>query len=112
LELSNGKLGLIDYGQTRRLTDAERINLCQIVSQLGKTSIDVASLADAMRQFGFKTRNNKDEVLARYAALFFDNDVEAKRMGCATPQLYLLKLAEMDPLENVPDAAGKLFISV
>jgi aarF domain-containing kinase len=58
-----------------------------------------------MRSFGFKTKFSRDDVMVKYARLFFDNDAEGKALGCATPQLYLLKLSMMDPLQDVPDAA-------
>jgi aarF domain-containing kinase len=105
LQLKNGKLGLIDYGQTRRLNDHERLAISRIVVELSNEPTDVHKVAEAMRDFGFKTKFNRDEMMAKYARLFFDNDAEGKELGCATPQLYLLKLSMMDPLNDVPDAA-------
>ena len=60
-----------------------------------------------MRALGFQTKKDDAEMLVRYAKLFFDSDMEARKWGCATPQEYLLKLAELDPLEKVPDSAGR-----
>jgi aarF domain-containing kinase len=105
LELSNGKIGLIDYGQTKRLTEKEAISIAKIVSELGHAIIDTRKVATAMRECGFQTKWDKDDVLTMYAKLFFDSDDEAKAEGCATPQMYLMKLSSLDPLLHVPDAA-------
>ena len=105
LELTNGKIGLIDYGQTKRLSKEESISIAKVVSELGRESIDDTKVANAMRQCGFKTKFDKDNVLTMYAKLFFDSDDEAKAEGCATPQMYFMKLSTLDPLLDVPDAA-------
>jgi aarF domain-containing kinase len=105
MELSNGKIGLIDYGQTKRLSSEESLSIARVVSELGKSSVDDAKVAEAMRKLGFKTKFDKPNVLTKYAKLFFDSDDDAKAEGCVTPQLYLLKLSTMDPLITVPDAA-------
>lgn len=105
LELSNGKIGLIDYGQTKRISLQESLGIAKVVSALGQDSVDTSQVATAMRECGFVTKWDKDDVLTQYAKLFFDSDDEAKTQGCATPQLYLMKLSSLDPLVRVPDAA-------
>eukprot|EP00539_Tryblionella_compressa_P000284 CAMPEP_0178736236 /NCGR_PEP_ID=MMETSP0744-20121128/2329_1 /TAXON_ID=913974 /ORGANISM="Nitzschia punctata, Strain CCMP561" /LENGTH=102 /DNA_ID=CAMNT_0020388689 /DNA_START=63 /DNA_END=371 /DNA_ORIENTATION=- len=59
----------------------------------------------AMRELGFQTKHDNDDVLAKYAALFFDSDIEGMKIGCPTPQSYFKLLTETDPLVNVPDVA-------
>lgn len=105
LELPNGKIGLIDYGQTKRISLQESRSIARVISEIGRESVDKSKVAAAMRECGFQTKWDKDDVLTMYAKLFFDSDDEAKAQGCATPQLYLLKLASLDPLLHVPDAA-------
>ncbi len=105
LKLSNGKLGLIDYGQTRRLSTSDRLSFARIVSALSKDPMNVTEVSEAMRACGFVTKRSKDHIIAKYGALFFDNDSDSRRMGCATPQIYLMKLGALDPLVTVPDAA-------
>ena len=105
LELTNGKIGLIDYGQTKRISLQESLGIAKVVAALGQDSVDTSQVAVAMRECGFVTKWDKDDVLAQYAKLFFDSDDEAKTQGCATPQLYLMKLSSLDPLLRVPDAA-------
>lgn len=107
LVLTDGKLGLIDFGQTKRISEEERLGVARVVAAIGDHSSD-RLIADSMRQLGFCTKFNKDNVLAQYATLFFDSDIDGQLMGCATPQMYFSRLNKMDPLINVPDVASKL----
>mmetsp|Transcript_81788 Transcript_81788/g.237139 ORF Transcript_81788/g.237139 Transcript_81788/m.237139 type:complete len:598 (-) Transcript_81788:312-2105(-) len=102
--LNDGRLGLIDFGQTKRITDEQRLDVARVVSAIGHGQSD-KQVADAMRRLGFATKYDKDDVLAKYAALFFDSDIEGKRLGCATPQIYFSTLNKLDQLVNVPDVA-------
>lgn len=106
LLLDDGKLGLIDYGQTKTISDTDRLGVARVVHAIGRGASDTV-IAEAMRSLGFQTKLNDDAILAKYAALFFDSDVDAKKMGCATPQLYFAKLTTLDPLVSVPDVASK-----
>jgi aarF domain-containing kinase len=106
--MKDGSLGLVDFGQTKTITDDERLGVARVVAAIGK-ELSVSDIADAMRSLGFQTKFNDDGILAQYAALFFDSDIEGKRMGCATPQLYFSQLTKTDPLVNVPDVASKLY---
>lgn len=106
LKLRDGQLGLIDYGQTKYINADERRRISGIVQALANgASAEVIS--KAMRELGFRTKLDDDAVLAKHAALFFDSDMEGKKMGCATPQSYFKVLTEADPLVQVPDVAGK-----
>lgn len=111
LILNDGKLGLIDFGQTKRITNEERLGVARVVEAIGHAR-PTSDIADAMRNLGFRTKLDKDEVLARYAALFFDSDSEGKRLGCATPQIYFSILNKMDQLVDVPDVASKSVVVV
>lgn len=106
MQLNDGTLGLIDYGQTKTIAESERLAVARVVSAIGNGA-GVEAVADAMRNLGFQTKNDKDETLSQYASLFFDSDSEGKRLGCATPQLYFSLLTKLDPLIIVPDAASK-----
>lgn len=107
LAMEDGSLGLVDFGQTKTITDDERLGVARIVAAIGKES-SVSDIADAMRSLGFQTKFNNDGILAQYAALFFDSDIEGHKMGCATPQVYFSRLTKADPLLRVPDVASKL----
>jgi aarF domain-containing kinase len=108
LAMKDGSLGLVDFGQTKTITDDDRLGVARVVSAIGKES-SVSDIADAMRSLGFQTKFNDDDVLAQYAALFFDSDIEGHKMGYATPQVYFSVLTKTDPLVKVPDVASKLY---
>mmetsp|Transcript_24659 Transcript_24659/g.60558 ORF Transcript_24659/g.60558 Transcript_24659/m.60558 type:complete len:441 (-) Transcript_24659:1988-3310(-) len=104
LLMPDGSLGLIDYGQTKTLSEEQRLRLARVVLALGRKS-GHDEIAKGMRALGFKTKFGNEKTLAKYAALFFDSDVAAKDEGCSTPQLYFAKLTSEDPLVHVPDVA-------
>ena len=105
LVLECGRLGLIDYGQTRRLEKHDRLALARVVVELGKHNVDVGKVSAAMRNFGFQSRDSNDVNTAKFAALYFDSDAEGKRDGFATPQRWLDHLNSVDPMIVVPDPA-------
>jgi aarF domain-containing kinase len=107
MELSDGRLGLIDFGQTRILTDEERLGIAQIVVDVGRGA-DSHEIAESMRRAGFRTEFDGDDALAQYATLFFDSDFKFKEKGFSTPQHYFAELMETDKLVDIPDAASKL----
>ena len=61
-----------------------------------------------MRQSAFSIKDNDDdEILVKYATIFFDSDTEGMKQGFATPQMYFASLMAENPLVNIPDPAGK-----
>jgi hypothetical protein len=109
LILPNGQLGLIDYGQCYKLKTEDRISLSSIVQELGKAEIDDTTLASEMRKIGFRFKYYKDDVIREMAKLFFDSDSARIKLGLPTPQELYMHLNSQDPMEFVPDAAGKQF---
>jgi aarF domain-containing kinase len=105
LELENGKIGLIDYGQCKILSEAERLKLSKIVYELSSQNINDGTVTAAMHDFGFRFKNNLDHVIRKTAALFFDSDLDRIKLGLPSPQDYLLYLQSLDPMLEVPDAA-------
>jgi aarF domain-containing kinase len=111
LVLEDGRLGLIDFGQTRRLSDDERVGFARVVLALAGGSDD-EGVAEALRRAGFASQDDTDAAtLARYATLFFDSDHESRNLGFATPQLYYASLMRSNPLTVIPDAAGEWSLS-
>jgi aarF domain-containing kinase len=109
LLLDDGRLGLIDYGQTQRLTDNERIGMAKVVACLSQ-ECDDATIASAMRELGFSVEREPDDaMMVKYANIFFDSDQEGSDLGFATPSLYFSSLTAENPLTSIPDAASKLF---
>ena len=115
-------LGLIDYGQTKTITNKERYGIAKVILALEddddadvdadadaaekSNSLKVEKIAIAMRQLGFITKNNNSLILSKYARLFFDSDEERMiYQNCPTPQSYFKLLTELDPLIVVPDVA-------
>jgi aarF domain-containing kinase len=105
LLLDCGRLGLIDYGQTRTLAKHDRLALAEVVAALGKPCTNASDISKAMRKFGFLSRDSNDENMAHFGALYFDSDAEGKILGYATPQKYLMHLNAIDPMVEVPDPA-------
>jgi hypothetical protein len=80
-------LGLIDYGQTRRMDDTQRHQFARIVVALHEDATPQVTAA-AMRAAGFATRNNTDDLMmCRYACLLFDSDEDSMRHGFCIPQV-------------------------
>ena len=101
LQLDDGRLGLIDYGQTRHINDIERMDFARIVVALNqkvnidtskhhdiKNQLNITHIAHTMRTAGFVTRNNTDDdIMFHYAQLIFDSDEESVRRGFSIPQV-------------------------
>jgi aarF domain-containing kinase len=105
----DGRLGLIDYGQTRRLTENERLGMAKVVASLGQ-ECDNATIASAMRELGFSVEREPDDtMMVKYANIFFDSDQEGSDLGFATPHHYFSSLMAENPLTSIPDAASKSF---
>ena len=108
LRLDDGRLGLIDYGQTKRLSDTERLGLAKVIAALGQDETDSHNIAKAMRELGFRTEvEHDDAVMVKYAKIFFDSDQDGKDLGFASPQLYFASLMGKNKLTRIPDAASK-----
>lgn len=103
MQLTNGKLGLIDYGQTREMDDDTRLSFARIVVALHEQPNNVAS---EMRTAGFVLRDaSDDETLRQYATVLFDHDIESQRRGYRIAQEYFAQLMKDNPILSMPEAA-------
>lgn len=68
--LENDKLGLIDYGQCKRLNTEERRRVAKLVLSVARKESD-EEIANAFRGLGVQTKNNSTEFLAEMARLMF-----------------------------------------
>jgi len=105
LLMPDGKLGLIDYGNVKRLTIAERALLGRLIIALADD--DRAAVIARARELGYRTRRNNQEVIFRLARLSFDrDDPESMTLPDGTVpanvQVYFESLAEMDPMTQIP----------
>ena len=106
MELHDGRIGLIDFGQVQRVSDQNRLDAARIVCALANDERD-AVIAQHMGKFGFETKDKDDDAtMASFARLFFDCDYESKALGFATPQLWFAHLMAHNALINIPESSG------
>ena len=67
---AGGKIGLIDYGQSKRLPDSYRAAFAQLVLQLEKG--DDAGISAALRGVGVITERDEPALAAKLAYGMFD----------------------------------------
>jgi len=70
LIIDERKLGLIDFGQCKRLTSTEQVQVARLVVSVAKEESD-EKVAAAFRGLGIQTKNNSTEFLAKFARLMF-----------------------------------------
>ncbi|CAK0845785.1 unnamed protein product, partial [Prorocentrum cordatum] len=106
LLMPDGRLGLIDYGNVKRLTAQQRAQIGRLfIALAGGKRDEVAAAAEVV---GFRTRSGDRECLFRFARLWFDRDddetlVMPDGSRPANIQLYMEKLSAIDPLIKTPD---------
>lgn len=64
------RLGLIDYGQCKRLTPREQVQVAQLVLAIANKEPDLA-VATAFRNLNITTKNDNTEFLANFGRLMF-----------------------------------------
>mmetsp|Transcript_15201 Transcript_15201/g.33267 ORF Transcript_15201/g.33267 Transcript_15201/m.33267 type:complete len:659 (-) Transcript_15201:73-2049(-) len=64
------QLGLIDFGQCKRLSPQEQAQIAKLVVSVSNNEPDEA-IASAFREMGIRTRNDSTEFLANFAKLLF-----------------------------------------
>lgn len=96
----DGRLGLIDYGATKRLSRNERLNACLLYAALGRR--DERMLHDLCKLGGYKSKYGKKEVLMKLISFGCDSwghDVT----GGKNIQQFIDELKKEDPWEEIPD---------
>ena len=91
------RIGLIDYGQTTRLSEPRRLLLCELVVALAAG--DEARVVDVFTRAGFATRDMREDLIFEWANLWFNVDYE----GPLNPQFHLEQLNKADPVKAVPE---------
>jgi aarF domain-containing kinase len=64
------KLGLIDYGQCKRLNSTERKKVAKLIISVANNDSD-ETIASNFRDLGIKTKNNSSQFLGQFARLMF-----------------------------------------
>eukprot|EP00536_Pseudo-nitzschia_multiseries_P000761 jgi/Psemu1/294161/fgenesh1_pm.9_\ len=67
---NRSKLGLIDYGQCKRLTPDEQQRIARLILGVANDEPD-EKIAGLCRELGFKTKNDSTEFLSTFARLMF-----------------------------------------
>ena len=77
--LKDNRIGLIDYGQVKRLTQEDRQELSELILLLcDKKEQEVV---DLVKKMGFTTEKNNDQVLYETVVMGFDSDELAFNAG-------------------------------
>lgn len=79
-----GKVGLLDYGQSKKLPDDERLGFASLILALGDG--DPERVSDAMWNLGIVTDKNDPKLRTKMAYDMFDTAGEyVGQGGCVTP---------------------------
>lgn len=70
IAMADGRLGLIDYGQCKRISQRERCTIADLVLAVADDA-PAAEVASALRACGMVTENDNDEFMAKFARLLF-----------------------------------------
>ena len=100
LLLPDSRIGLIDYGSTKRLTRNERLATCLLYAALYRR--DEEKLFEMCHVGGYKSKYGRKDVLLKLIQFGYDSygkDVT----GGKNVQQFIDELKEADPWEEVPD---------
>eukprot|EP00873_Tetraselmis_striata_P010841 jgi/Tetstr1/431105/TSEL_020821.t1 len=101
LLMPDGRLGLLDYGQTKRLPLPVRLSLAKLLVAL--STDERAEVVRLVREeFGGSSRNSDDDVTWRLAAFWIDRDTE-EVTGPRNLQEFLDWCEARDPLVTTAD---------
>lgn len=100
LLLPDGRIGLIDYGATKRLSENERISACVMFAALRRK--DEAKLFEMAKMGGYKSKHMNPEVY--YKLVRFGFDTWGREVtGGKNVQQFMDDLKEKDPYYETPD---------
>jgi aarF domain-containing kinase len=101
LLLPDGRLGLVDYGQVKRMTERDRIIYAKLVIAMSRDDRKeiVRLLSD---EIGFKTRDMNEDVIYRTTVFWNDRDTDDVTMGLSVHH-FSEWLDETDPVVHVND---------
>lgn len=100
LLLPDGRIGLIDYGATKRLTEKERITACVLYAALQRN--DEEMLYNMSTIGGYKSKYNRKDVLMKLMQFAY-NSYGKDVTGDKNIQQFIDDLKAKDPWEETPD---------
>jgi aarF domain-containing kinase len=92
-------LGLIDYGQVKRLTKETRVLFAKILIALDDDNRE--EVVRLMKEAGFKTKNMDPEVIYLYAKVSYD-EINDRILGGKHVQYFMEDLEARDPIVELP----------
>ena len=92
-------LGLIDYGQVKRLDKATRHLFAKLVIALDDDDKD--QIVDLMKKAGMETKRNDPEVIYLYAKVSYD-ELSERILNGKHIQLFMEDLEARDPIVALP----------
>ncbi|KAI9205393.1 kinase-like domain-containing protein [Polychytrium aggregatum] len=95
-----GKLGLIDYGQVKSLSEHDIAVLAQLFVFIADHKKDEA--VQLAKQVGFETEKNDPYVLYQTMVVALDRDDTATCEGM-NPQQYMERLSKLDKTRSIPE---------
>lgn len=97
------RLGLIDFGQCKRLTPSEQVKVARLVVSVANAESN-ETVAAAFRDLGVRTKNDSTEFLADFARLMF-GPIQPKHMDHGWHQ----KLHNLDRLLYFPQELSMVY---
>eukprot|EP00568_Trieres_chinensis_P011803 CAMPEP_0183304864 /NCGR_PEP_ID=MMETSP0160_2-20130417/9800_1 /TAXON_ID=2839 ORGANISM="Odontella Sinensis, Strain Grunow 1884" /NCGR_SAMPLE_ID=MMETSP0160_2 /ASSEMBLY_ACC=CAM_ASM_000250 /LENGTH=413 /DNA_ID=CAMNT_0025467983 /DNA_START=50 /DNA_END=1291 /DNA_ORIENTATION=- len=93
------QLGLIDYGQVKKLTKEDRIRMCHLILALAND--DRNEIIRLMKEAGYKSEKMDENTIYLYAKVSYDEDND-DLTGGKHIQLFMEDLQSRDPILEVP----------
>lgn len=90
------KLGLIDFGCSKTLSDPQRASLARLYVALARR--DEEGVYRAAVEMGIRTRHMDKRVMINFVTHFFDRDMTT----AMSPPAYLLSLSKIDKITGMP----------
>ena len=72
LLLKDGRIGLIDFGQVKRLSDSTRLRIAELVVAIGNR--DVGKTCNLLQSLGVQSKYNDNDVQNRMISFWLDRD--------------------------------------
>lgn len=93
------QLGLIDYGQVKRLSKADRHLFCHIVLALADD--DKPRIVELLKQAGYQSKKMDPDAIYSYAKVAYDEDSKELTKGLHI-QMFMEDLQARDPIIALP----------
>lgn len=100
LLMPDGRLGLIDYGQVKRMALEDRIEYAKMIISLNRG--DKEEVVRIAKESGFRTKRMDEDIIYRTCAFWHCRDSEDILQGMNVSE-FIEYLEEKDPVKNIND---------